>query len=1134
MATPIQRQDIHQPNSFYVTGGTLKQDAGCYVTRRADHQLYEHLCQGQFCYVLTSRQMGKSSLMIRTAARLREAGIGVAMLDLTAIGQNLTAEQWYDGLLSRIGRQLQLEEELEQFWFSNPRLGPMQRWMSAIEEVVLPSYPGRLVIFIDEIDTVRSLPFSTDEFFAGIREFYNRRTSESEFERLAFCLLGVASPSDLIRDTRMTPFNIGTRIELHDFTEDEAGQLAEGLGRPGQTGSELLNRVMHWTGGHPYLTQRLCRAIAEDDGVIDAKGVDRTCEELFFNRRAQEVDENLLFVRERMLRSEVELAGLLTLYDLVHRGKPVKDDESSALVTAVKLSGISRVQEGSLKVRNRIYNKVFDREWVKEHMPGAELRRQQAAFRKGLLRATAVAGAILVVITTLAFLAYQQRNIAKAEADRADQNFKRASLSDEGARKALANAEEQRRMALIQQGIAEEKSNLADQQRIRAENQEEANRYQLYSAQMNLAMQAWNEAGIPRMEELLNNHIPKPGQKDLRGFEWYYLWRLSHNGLRTIQQPGAITSIAVSPNGKTLAAVSDVFPIVKLWDTETGREILTLKSPTRLFPSVAFSADGKSLIAVILDGSRKIWDGATAKEISSLQLNVSNNSLSRMRLSPDGKILAMGSGDYKGDVNLLDVAKGEEIKRLKGNIGIVISLAFSPDSKTLAMSSGDKKVKLWDVTTGQELGTLNEQANVSMTLGSPMAFSPDGNTLAIGNNDGTIKLWRFTAGQKITTLNGHSGTVTSLAFSLDGETLASGSMDGTVRLWSVTAGQELATIKKHVDVVWTVKLLPDGKTLVTAGRDSTIKLWDLATIQKSTSLKAHSSRVNSMAFSPDGRTLVTAGDRAAKLWDMTTGRRIGDFVGHTGVVHTSGFSSDGKRLITGSGDRTAKLWDADTRQELMTFTMPEANVSTVALSPDGKTVATGSLNKIVKIWDAATGREITTLKSHTGYVWSVSFSPDGTRLATAGTDATIKLWDTSTWQEIIDLKGHLGGIQVVTFSSDGKKLASTSSDGVAKLWDVITGRELMAFKGHNSWLNCVAFSPDGSRLATGGNDDTVKLWDLTTGQEMITLKANTNKVWSVIFSPDGKTLISGGGDGTLKFWPAATEAEVRVGIRGKR
>src|SRR5262249_48281283 len=133
--------------------------------------------------------------------------------------------------------------------------------------------------------TVRSLPFSTDEFFAAIRECYNRRTQDAAFQRLTFCLLGVASPSDLIRDTRMTPFNIGRRIELTDFSEAEADLLRIGLevgelgtpGRPAREARALLKRILYWTGGHPFLTQRLCRSAASDRSVKDAAGVDRLC-----------------------------------------------------------------------------------------------------------------------------------------------------------------------------------------------------------------------------------------------------------------------------------------------------------------------------------------------------------------------------------------------------------------------------------------------------------------------------------------------------------------------------------------------------------------------------------------------------------------------------------------------------------------------------------------------------------------------------------------------------------------------------------------------------------------------------------------------------------------------------------------
>ena len=365
-----------------MTGGTLPRDAASYIRREADERLYSSLRQGHVCYALTPRQMGKSSLMVQTAARLRRRGASVALLDLTALGQNLTPDQWYNGLVGRIGQQLDLEDELESYWNAHLHMGPLQRWAGAIREVVLRARSGAVVIFIDEIDAVRSLPFSTDEFFAGIREFYNRRTQDPELARLTFCLLGVATPSDLIRDTRTTPFNVGVRVELSDFTLDEAAPLAQGLCTDAQKGQRLIRRILYWTGGHPYLTQRLCQAISQNCAASPAD-VDRKCGELFLSHRARERDDNLLFVRERMLRNDTDLAALLLLYGKICAGRRVRDDETNPFVTVLRLAGAIRVDRGYLRTRNRIYAEVFNKRWVAENLPGAEVRRQRSAYFRG-------------------------------------------------------------------------------------------------------------------------------------------------------------------------------------------------------------------------------------------------------------------------------------------------------------------------------------------------------------------------------------------------------------------------------------------------------------------------------------------------------------------------------------------------------------------------------------------------------------------------------------------------------------------------------------------------------------------------------------------------------------------------------
>src|SRR5206468_869918 len=215
-------------------------------------------------------------------------------------------EQWYYGLLVILGRQLRLEDEMEKFWDNHGQLSPLQRLFAAIRDVVLTQWRGSLVVFVDELDVVRSLPFRTDEFFAAIRSFYNRRSEDPELNRLTFCLLGVATPSDLIPDARITPFNIGRRIELNDFSTVEAAPLTKGLEEAAgssQNAELALRRILHWTNGHPYLTQRLCKAMASHDGHLAvshsagamAARIDGLCAEIFLTARAREGDDNLLF-----------------------------------------------------------------------------------------------------------------------------------------------------------------------------------------------------------------------------------------------------------------------------------------------------------------------------------------------------------------------------------------------------------------------------------------------------------------------------------------------------------------------------------------------------------------------------------------------------------------------------------------------------------------------------------------------------------------------------------------------------------------------------------------------------------------------------------------------------------------------
>jgi tetratricopeptide (TPR) repeat protein len=354
-------------SEFFVAGGTMPPDVRSYVTRPADDELFDLALKGAFCYVLTTRQMGKSSLMIRTARRLQAQGVQTAIIDLTEMGSN-EGDTWYLDLLTELADELDLSVDPETWWAERSALGNVRRFTNFLRDVVLTEIEDQVVIFIDEIDTTLRLPFS-DDFFTAIRATFNARAKDPAFARLSFILIGVASPSDLIKDHTRTPFNIGQGIKLIDFSLTSAGVLRDRLETlySGQ-GQAIFGRVHYWTNGHPYLTQKICQAIAQsEEQQWPVEKIDRLIDRLFLSDEARK-ETNLQFVQDSLHNPPFK-RHLLNLYRQVYLGEPVKEDERSPVQNQLKLTGLVLADDGLLKARCEIYRRVFNLDWVKANMP---------------------------------------------------------------------------------------------------------------------------------------------------------------------------------------------------------------------------------------------------------------------------------------------------------------------------------------------------------------------------------------------------------------------------------------------------------------------------------------------------------------------------------------------------------------------------------------------------------------------------------------------------------------------------------------------------------------------------------------------------------------------------------------------
>lgn len=1144
----------------YQVGGSLREGTETYVYRQADRDLYEGLKAGMFCYVLNSRQMGKSSLRVQTMSRLKAEGFVCVAFEMRELCvYQVSADEFYGGFVSHFASTLNLEIDLEAWWTGNALLHPFLRLSKFVEEVLLESISQPILVFVDEIDSILNLEFK-DDFFAFVRSCYNKRADKPAFRRLTFALFGVATPTDLIEDKSFTPLNVDSRsIELTGFQLHEAQPLAQGLAQKADNPTKMIAEILDWTGGQPFLTQWVCQLVNESHQVIEAGLEAQAIRSMVRSQIIQhwlthDRQQHFQTIRDRILNNKALACWSLGLYQqLLNQGELSVEDSPELM--QFRLSGLVVKQQGKLSIYNRIYASVFDQTWTEQALRairpyGATLAAWEISKDdQYLLQDEALELALLwskdlsLSHSDYQFLSASQTQelaIAESKTDQATQRLVKvrretkkrlrigaialsvALLSTIGTFFYFRQSEQQLRMNADILNLEREGGRIL-------QNKAEATQIKDLIAAMK---------SVERLKQLTQQHSLKqlPTLSPLFALQ-SVVSTVREQNFWDLDSPAV--AIALSRNNQQIATV-DREGKITIWTTK-GKRIRTIKTQKVKTKegllietyALSFSADDRYIAAISSDSELQIWntqDGTLLRTIK-IERTVTGNVTSQMKFTNQNQIIALSDTGVISMWNLSgQLLPTQQIEAFKNGREFVLS----PEGDAIVFINAKGNPEIRDLK-GQLLKTYptitrgaGESAWHTFQTRNNQYISATFTALKFWNADGTLQ----------SEIKARQMFFPGFAPSFDGSTIATTHLDGTLRLWTIlpeqaseppiqsprsvsgdqqrlnriqipTAKLKIAGAKSNYQTrITEASLSPDGQTIAAMQLNGELALYRadgslIKTIQADFP-------ESSVKFSPDGSRIVLLSIQKKKLQMRSA---TGDLIKEVAVQHYKPgieFSPDSKMFaIAGSQPDKTQLWSIEGQ-----FIREIDQAELLYFSPNNQTYITVSAGitkptRAIQLWTRS-GQWLKTLSGHSQEIVSMGFSPTG-QFMMGDQQGKLLIWSESG--ELLKTLNHGGAIVDIAHRKDGKQFATVGFDQTIKLWNP-DGSLIRTLEINQ--IGQFQFSPNGQLLVAKTIDSTIHLWQAD-GTPITQIEPGGSFNSFLSFTPNSDRLLSSS-DSEINSW----------------